>query len=113
MLAIIPGVSRSGASIMGGLLSGVDRVTAAAFSFYLSIPIILLAGGYQLSKGNEGFDTVSGGATAVVLGTIAAFISALLVIRWLLRYISTHDFKIFAYYRIVLGIIILAAISLG
>lgn len=110
-LAIIPGVSRSGASIMGGLLSGFDRVTAAAFSFYLSIPLLTLAGVYQLSKGDEGLDTVAGGAPAIVAGTLAAFVTALLIIRWLLRYISTHDFKIFAYYRIILGIIILLTLS--
>lgn len=110
MLAIIPGVSRSGASIMGGLLSGLDRVTAAAFSFYLSIPLLVLAGGYQLAKGDEGFDTVTGGLPAIIAGTIAAFITALLVIRWLLRYVSTHDFKLFAYYRIILGVIILLAL---
>ncbi len=110
-LAIIPGVSRSGASIMGGLLSGFDRVTAAAFSFYLSIPLLLLAGAYQLAKGGEGFETVAGGLPAIIVGTLAAFITALLIIRWLLRYVSTHDFKIFAYYRIIFGIIILLALS--
>lgn len=109
-LAIIPGVSRSGASIMGGLLSGFDRVTAAAFSFYLSIPLLLAAGGYQLARGGEGFDTVAGGLPAIAVGTFAAFVTALLIIRWLLRYISTHDFKLFAYYRIIFGIIILLAI---
>lgn len=106
-LALVPGVSRSGATIMGGLLSGLDRVTAAAFSFYLSIPVLLLAGTYQLVKGADELDTVSGGAPALIAGTVAAFITALLVIKWLLRYISRHDFKIFAYYRIVLGLIIL------
>jgi undecaprenyl-diphosphatase len=111
MLAIIPGVSRSGASIMGGLLTGFDRVTAAAFSFYLSIPLLSLAGVYQLAKGGEGFDTVDGGLTAIIAGTLATFVTALLIIRWLLRYVSTHNFKIFAYYRIVLGIIILLTLS--
>jgi undecaprenyl-diphosphatase len=110
-LAIIPGISRSGASIMGGLLSGLDRVTAAAFSFYMSIPIIILAGGYQLSKGESGIDTVAGGGVAILAGVIAAFIVALGVIRWLLTYVSTHNFKIFAYYRIIFGIIILLAIA--
>lgn len=111
ILALIPGVSRSGATIMGGLLSGLDRVTAAAFSFYLSIPILLLAGAYQLSKGYDELNTVSGGAPALITGTIAAFITALLVIRWLLQYLYNHDFKIFAYYRIILGIIILLALG--
>jgi undecaprenyl-diphosphatase len=111
-LALIPGVSRSGATIMGGLLSGLDRVTAAAFSFYLSIPVLLLAGSYQLIKGSDDLDTVSGGAPALIAGTAAAFITALMVIKWLLRYVSRHDFKIFAYYRIILGIIILVALGL-
>lgn len=111
MLAVIPGVSRSGATIMGGLLSGLDRVSSAAFSFYLSIPILLLAGGYQLSKGESGVETVPGGMGALVAGTVAAFITALLVIRWLLAYVSKHDFKVFAYYRIILGIIILLVIA--
>lgn len=110
MLAIIPGVSRSGATIMGGLLSGLDRVTAAAFSFYLSIPILLIAGTYQLAKGEEGVSTVAGGWGALIAGTIAAFVTALLVIRWLLGYVSRHDFKLFAYYRIIFGIIILIAL---
>lgn len=110
-LALVPGVSRSGATIMGGLLSGLDRVTAASFAFYLSIPILLLAGSYQLATGYDELDTVSGGAPALIAGTVAAFITALLVIKWLLRYISRHDFKIFAYYRIILGVIILIALA--
>ncbi|HYF96861.1 MAG TPA: undecaprenyl-diphosphate phosphatase [Patescibacteria group bacterium] len=112
ILALIPGVSRSGATIMGGLLSGLDRVTATAFSFYLSIPILILAGAYQLIRGHDELNTVEGGVAALVAGTVAAFLTALLVIRWLLRYIYKHDFKIFAYYRIVLGLIILAALAL-
>jgi undecaprenyl-diphosphatase len=108
IFALIPGVSRSGATIMGGLLSGLDRVTATAFSFYLSIPILVLAGAYQLATGYDDLNTVEGGAPAIVVGTIAAFLTALVVIKWLLRYVSRHDFKLFAYYRVVLGIIILA-----
>lgn len=110
-LAVVPGVSRSGATIIGGLLLGLDRVTAAAFSFYLSIPIIVLASGYQLSKGQEGFDTVAGGLPAVIAGGVAAFLTALAVIKWLLHYVSRHNFKIFAYYRVVLGIVILLALA--
>ncbi len=111
MLALVPGVSRSGATIMGGLLTGLDRVTAASFSFYLSIPILLLAGGYQLVKGHDELTTVSGGAPALLAGTVAAFITALIVIKSLLKYLYKHDFKIFAYYRIVLGVIILVALA--
>jgi undecaprenyl-diphosphatase len=112
VFALIPGVSRSGATIMGGLLSGVDRVTATAFSFYLSIPILLLAGAYQLLKGHDELDTVAGGGVALLVGTVAAFVTALAAISWLLKYVSRNDFKIFAYYRIVLGVIILLVISL-
>ncbi len=112
MLALIPGVSRSGSTIMGGLLSGLDRVTAATFSFYLSIPILLLAGSYQLATGYDELDTVAGGAWALVAGTVSAFIMGLLVIRWLLRYVAKHDYKIFAYYRIILGVIIILALTI-
>lgn len=110
MFALVPGVSRSGATIMGGLLTGLDRVTATAFSFYLSIPIIILAGSYQLISGRDNFDTVAGGGAALIVGTIVSFITALLAISWLLRYVSTNDFKPFAYYRIILGTIILLAL---
>ncbi len=110
IIALIPGVSRSGATIMGGLLSGLDRVTATAFSFYLSIPILVLAGSYQLATGYDNLDSVAGGAPALLVGTVAAFTTALISIKWLLRYVSHHDFKLFAYYRIVAGIIILLAL---
>lgn len=110
ILALIPGVSRSGATIMGGLLSGLDRVTATAFSFYLSIPILLVAGVYQLGTGWNQLDTVAGGGAALIAGTVAAFITALVAIKWLLHYVSRHDFKLFAYYRIVLGTIVLLAL---
>lgn len=110
ILALVPGVSRSGATIMGGLLSGLDRVTATAFSFYLSIPILLVAGAYQLATGYDQLNTVAGGGWALLAGTISAFITALLAISWLLKYVSKHDFKPFAYYRVILGIIILLAL---
>ncbi len=110
ILALIPGVSRSGATIMGGMLSGVDRVTATAFSFYLSIPVIIIAGTYQLVSGRNEFDTVAGGGLALLVGTISAFVTALIAISWLLKYVSKHDFKGFAYYRVIVGIIILVAV---
>lgn len=110
-LALVPGVSRSGATIMGGVLSGLDRVTATAFSFYLSIPIIIGAGGYKLVTEREHIDAISGGSTALIVGTLTAFILALFVINWLLHYIAKNDFKAFAVYRIVFGIVILATIA--
>lgn len=111
VLALVPGVSRSGATIMGGLLSGVDRVTATAFSFYLGIPILLMAGVYKVATGD--ISTVEGGAPALIAGLVASFITALIVVGWLLRYVSKHDFKIFAYYRIALGFLILILIAAG
>lgn len=113
VLALVPGVSRSGATIMGGILCGLDRVTATAFSFYLSIPILVLAGGYKLVKDGDQISAVTGGAAALVVGTIAAFLSALLVIKWLLKYVAHHDFKIFAYYRIILGLVIILSLTLS
>lgn len=112
ILALVPGVSRSGATIMGGLLSGLDRVTATAFSFYLSIPILLIAGAYQLATGWNELDSVAGGGLALIAGTATAFITALIAIKWLLHYVSRHDFKLFAYYRIVLGTIVLLALTM-
>jgi undecaprenyl-diphosphatase len=112
ILALVPGVSRSGATIMGGLLSGLDRVTATAFSFYLSLPILILAGGYKLVKHHELVGQVAGGSTAIILGSIAAFITALAAVNWLLKYVAHHDFKPFAYYRLALGIAILVVLGL-
>lgn len=105
VLALIPGVSRSGATIIGGLLSGFDRVTATAFSFYLGLPILLVAGIYKLVT--DDVSQVTGGFAALVIGMIVSFITALIAIQWLIKYVSRHDFKLFAYYRIVFGIIIL------
>ncbi len=111
VLALIPGVSRSGATIMGGLLSGLDRLTATAFSFYLSIPIMVIASGYKLFKDFDLLKTVSGGGASIIIGTITSFVTALFVINWLLKYVSRHNFKPFAYYRIILGIIILLSLT--
>ncbi|MDQ3123884.1 MAG: undecaprenyl-diphosphate phosphatase [bacterium] len=111
VLALIPGVSRSGATIMGGMLSGVDRVTATAFSFFLGIPVLLLAGAYKLLT--DDISSVEGGTPAIIAGTIAAFVTALVVVSWLLKYVSRHDFKVFAYYRIVFGTLLLGLIATG
>lgn len=111
VLALLPGVSRSGATIMGGLLSGVDRLTATAFSFYLGIPVILLAGTYKLLT--EDTSSIEGSGWALLAGTAASFISAFIVIGWFLKYVSRHDFRIFAYYRIVFGSLLLILIGVG
>lgn len=111
--ALVPGVSRSGSTIVGGLLGGLDRVTATAFSFYLSIPIMILASGYKLLKEREKIAALPGGSPALLAGTIVAFATALVAVKWLLKYISTHDFKGFAYYRIGLGGALILLIALG
>ncbi|MGH7157584.1 MAG: undecaprenyl-diphosphate phosphatase [Candidatus Saccharimonadales bacterium] len=106
-LALVPGVSRSGATIISGLFAGMDRATATAFSFYLSIPVLVLASGYKVVKNQDAIADISGGAAAILLGMTAAFFTALLAVAWLLRYISRHNFRPFAYYRIGLGAVIL------
>ncbi len=106
-LAIIPGVSRSGATIVTGLGIGIDRATITAFSFYLSIPVLVLASGLKLVKHGDALGNIAGGTASIVVGLIFAFITALISISWLLRYISHHNFQVFAYYRIVVGVLIL------
>lgn len=112
-VAIIPGISRSGATIVSGLATGMNRPTATAFSFYLSIPVLVLASAYKLAKYGDSLHTIPGGMGALVVGLVFAFITALLAISWLLHYISHHSFRPFAYYRIILGIVILLLIGTG
>ena len=104
-IAMIPGISRSGATIIGGLLLKFNRQTATEFSFFLSIPTIAAATFYDLYK-NYANLTFSG-AELILVGFLAAFISAILVIKWFIGYVSKHNFVPFAIYRIVLGIVIL------
>lgn len=106
-VAIIPGVSRSGATIVSGLSLGIDRPTATAFSFYLGIPILILASALKVVKHPEAIQQISGGPLTLLLGLVSAFVTALLSISWLLRYVSRHNFRPFAYYRVALGILIL------
>lgn len=109
--ALIPGTSRSGATIIGGMLFGLSRKAATEFSFFLAIPTIFAATVYSLYKGRHVFS--SDDISLFTIGTVSAFISAFLCVRWLLRYISTHDFMLFAWYRIIFGIIILATAWTG
>ena len=103
--ALIPGTSRSGATIIGGLFFGLSRRAATEFSFFLAIPTLIAATCYQLYKERAllSFDDLG----MWVVGFVAAFISAFWAVRGLLRYISTHDFTIFAWYRIAFGIVVL------
>ncbi len=110
--ALIPGTSRSGATIIGGLLFGLSRKAATEFSFFLAIPTLIIASIYDLYKHRDLLD-VATDAPYFAAGLAAAFISALLAIKALLRYISRHDFIIFAWYRIIFGLIVIATAYSG
>jgi undecaprenyl-diphosphatase len=104
-LALIPGTSRSGATIMGGLLLQLDRKTATEFSFFLAIPIMFAASFYDLFKNLHSLS--SDDFWFFLIGFSTAFISALIVVRFLIKFVAHNDFKIFAYYRILIGTIFL------
>ncbi|MGZ4981102.1 MAG: undecaprenyl-diphosphate phosphatase [Methylobacter sp.] len=110
--ALIPGTSRSGATIIGGLLFGLSRKAATEFSFFLAIPTLIVASIYDLYKHRDLLELASD-APYFAAGLIAAFLSALLAIKGLLRYISHHDFIIFAWYRIAFGLIVIATAYSG
>ena len=110
-LALIPGTSRSGATIIGGLFFGLSRQTATEFSFFLAMPTLGAATLYQLYKERALLSADDLGMWLV--GFLAAFASAFLCVRWLLRYISSHDFTLFAWYRILFGLIVLATAHFG
>jgi undecaprenyl-diphosphatase len=110
-LALIPGTSRSGATIIGGLLFGLSRQAATEFSFFLALPTLTAAGAYQLYSARHLLSASDAGWFAA--GFIAAFLSALLCVRWLLRYISRHSFAAFAWYRIAFGVAVLVTAYLG
>ena len=110
-VALIPGTSRSGATIIGGMVFGLSRKAATEFSFYLAIPTLIGAGVYSVWKQREALSAADLPLFAV--GSVFSFVSALLCIRWLIRYISTHDFRAFAWYRIGFGIVILATAYTG
>lgn len=109
--ALIPGTSRSGATIIGGLLFGLSRKAATEFSFFLAIPTLFAATAYNLYKERALLNADDLGMWAV--GFVSAFVSAFLCVRWLLRYISSHDFTAFAWYRIVFGIVVLLTAQFG
>ncbi len=109
VLSLVPGVSRAGATIMGGLVVGFDRKTATEFSFFLAIPTMFAATSYDLLKNIGGLDVSD--LPVFATGFVLAFISALVVIKALLRFIARHDFTLFAYYRIVFGIIVLLLLT--
>lgn len=105
-LAMIPGVSRSGATIIGALLLGVERKAAAEFSFYLAIPTLIGAGALDMVKDRD--QLMNGDLLLIAVGMAAAFISAVLVIRGFIHWLGRHGFGVFAWYRIVAGVLLLA-----
>ena len=110
--ALIPGMSRSGSTIIGGLLFGLSRKAATEFSFFLAIPTLVVASAYDLYKHRDLLQA-DNDVLSFAIGSAAAFVSALVAVKGLLRYISHHDFIIFAWYRIVFGLIVLATAYSG
>jgi undecaprenyl-diphosphatase len=109
--ALIPGTSRSGATIIGGMLFGLSRQAATEFSFFLAVPTLVAAGAYDLWKHRALFSPDDAGMFAV--GLITSFVSAFVVIRWLVRYVASHDFRPFAWYRIAFGVVVLLTAYFG
>ncbi len=109
--ALIPGTSRAGATIIGGLLFGLSRKAATEFSFFLAMPTLIVAGAYELIKYRALFR--AGDLDMLLVGLVAAFVSALFAVRALLRFISTHDFTAFAWYRIAFGLLVLVTAYTG
>ena len=109
VLSLIPGTSRSGSTILGGILIGTSRYVAAEFSFFLAIPVMVGASGYKFLKfGLEtGFAMTTDQIIILVLGMVVAFVVSIFVIKFLMDYIKKKDFKVFGYYRIILGVILL------
>jgi undecaprenyl-diphosphatase len=110
-LAMVPGTSRSGATIIGGMLLGLSRKAATDYSFFLAIPTLIGAGVYSLYKERALLEMSD--LPMFSVGLLFSFISAWLCVRWLLRYISTHDFVPFAWYRIVFGVVVLVSAWTG
>jgi undecaprenyl-diphosphatase len=110
-LAMIPGVSRSGASIIGGMQQKLSRRLAAEFSFFLAVPTMCAATGYKILKGYEAFNQDS--VMYLLIGNVVAFIVALLAIKFFVAYLQKYGFKAFGWYRIIVGIILLALLQAG
>ena len=108
--AVFPGTSRSGATILGGILLGVSRATAAEFTFFLAIPVMFGASLMKVLK--FGFVFTSSELLILIIGMVTALLVSIVVIRFLMGYIKKHDFKVFGWYRIVLGILVLCYFTL-
>lgn len=106
VLSIIPGTSRSGSTIIGALIIGVSRTVAAEFTFFLAVPVMFGLSGLKLLK--FGFSFAASEIIVLLLGTVVAFVVSLIVIRFLMGYIRKHNFKLFGWYRILIGVVVLA-----
>jgi undecaprenyl-diphosphatase len=110
-ISMIPGVSRSAATIIGGMTQKLNRKTAAEFSFFLAVPTMFAASGYKLMSNYKAIDLQN--IEILIVGNIVAFIVAMIAIKSFITYLTKHGFKVFGYYRIIVGIAILALIALG
>ncbi|MEG1932326.1 MAG: undecaprenyl-diphosphate phosphatase, partial [Pygmaiobacter sp.] len=110
VLSIIPGTSRSGATILGALLLGVSRVAAAEFTFFLAVPVMFGLSALKILK--FGFAFTGTEIAALLLGMVVAFVVSLCTIRFLMGYIKKHNFKVFGWYRIALGVLVLLYFAL-
>ena len=110
-LAFVPGTSRSGSTIIGGMLFGLSRKAATEFTFFLAIPTLIGAGAYSLLKIRHSL--VAADLPLFAVGFVFSFLAAWACVRWLLRYIATHNFVPFAWYRIAFGIVVLATYWTG
>ncbi len=110
-LALVPGMSRSGSTIIGGLVAGFSRTAAAEFSFFLAVPTLVAAGGYSLLKERDLLSAAD--VSWFTAGGLAAFVSAFFVVRWLIHFVSRHDFTVFAWYRIAFGVAVLVTAQMG
>ena len=108
VLSLIPGTSRSGSTILGGMLSGVSRKVSAEFSFFMAIPIMLGASGLKIVKFMfSGFNVTGGEIALLLIGMVVSFIVSVVAIRFLMDFVKKHSFKAFGYYRIALGALVL------
>jgi undecaprenyl-diphosphatase len=110
-LAMVPGVSRSGATIVGAMLLGVEKRAAAEFSFLLSLPTMGAAVAYDLWKSRDSLDFSA--VTEIGIGFVAAFVTAVIVVKWVLNYISRNGYALFGWWRIIIGSVALVALTLG
>lgn len=108
--ALIPGTSRSGATIIGGMMFGLSRRAATEFSFFLAVPTLMAAGAYDLLRNRHLLRSED--LPVFAMGLVCAYVSALIVVRWLIRWVSHHNFNVFAFYRIAAGVLVLVAVSL-